>query len=946
MAIVVDNNLKKDRVAIDIQPELIRIIYGAVPLSVVTVFLSSLIFSFIQWDYVAHSRIIIWLLATNVLLLLRLFFYKKFNALESNQQVTVFWDYCVLFMSAASGAMWGAAAIWLFPEEDIAHQVFLAFMIAGMCAGAVTTLSPLMSSVVSFVALAILPLLLQFFLLESDIANGMMVMSLLFVVIILSTARRLNKTLRRSLYIRHEYLHAEEALTESESKYRTLFNQSADALLILQNGRFSECNQAAVRMLGCNNAKEVLQLSPYELSPKKQPDGRNSLEKGEELIAVAFSQGSHRFDWEHIRRNGKVFSTEVLLTHIPNKVNDILHVVWRDISDRKVIEQYNRLRRHILERVMTDESQDEILESMTKGIERVQPEMSCAVLLLEGDGKKFSQCIAPSMPDFFTDQISGLEIGPKVGGCGTSAYTGKRVVVENIATLPDLTRYKELVVKAKLQACWSEPILSSDGNVLGVFAIYHHCISTPSDEDINLIQQSAQLVSIVIERKRMEHQLQEMASTDVLTGLANRRTLESLLQHAIVSNARTNKSGALLFIDLDHFKTINDTLGHAIGDALLQSVARRLPACVREGDTVARFGGDEFVLILENLSEKKASAASEAEMVGEKILDVLRKAYVLNGSEHQVTPSIGVVLFDGHHKTAGELLQQADIAMYQAKQSGRNAIRFFDPAMQKTIDIQVALERELKVALEDNQFVLYYQLQLNDRGQHMGAEVLLRWNHPQKGLISPMDFIPIAEETELIVPIGLWVIETACEQLNVWAESEQTCDLIIAVNVSAQQFNKPEFVDDVLNALRKNKVQPGRLKLELTESMLVNDLDEIIGTMNKLKSIGVQFSLDDFGTGYSSLQYLKQLPLDQLKIDQSFVRDLEESAQDRAIVRTIIAMAKGLDLDVIAEGVETVEQQAMLVDFDCHHFQGYLFAKPMRISEFEELLKESSEAIN
>lgn len=941
MAIVIKNNLNKDRAAIDIQPELIRIIYGAVPLSVVTVFLSSLIFSFIQWDYVAHSKIITWLLATNVLLLLRLFFYKKFNALKSNHQVTVFWGYCVLFMSAASGAMWGAAAIWLFPEDDIAHQVFLAFMVAGMCAGAVTTLSPLMSSVVSFVVLAMLPLLLKFIWLGSDIAVAMTVMALLFTIILLSTARRLNETLRRSLYMRHEYINAEEALTDSESKYRTLFNQSADALLIFQNGKFSECNQAAIDMLGCDSADEVLLLSPYELSPPKQSDGRDSLEKSHENINIAFEQGNHRFEWEHIRKNGEVFSTEVLLTHIPNKASDILHVVWRDISDRKLVEQYNQLRRQILERVMTDEPQDEILESVAKGIELIRPEISCAVLLLDDDGKYFSQCISPSLPSIFINKITGLEIGPKVGGCGTAAYTGKRVVVEDIDAFPGWSPYKDLATKARLQACWSEPVLSSEGKVLGTFAMYHDRTSAPTDEDINLIQQSAQLVSIVIERKRMEHQLQQMASTDALTGLANRRTLESLLKHAIVSNARTNKSGALLFIDLDHFKTINDTLGHAIGDALLQSVAQRLPACVREGDTVARFGGDEFVLILENLSENKVSAASQAETVGEKILEALREPYVLKGSEHQVTPSLGVVLFNGH-QSVGNLLQQADIAMYQAKQAGRNAIRFFDPEMQKTIDIQVAVERELKVALDDNQFVLYYQLQLNDLGQHIGAEVLLRWSHPQKGLVPPMDFIPIAEETGLIVPIGLWVIETACKQLKVWSENKQTSNLIIAVNVSAQQFNKPEFVDDVLLALRKNKVKSGRLKLELTESMLVNDLDEIISMMNKLKSYGVQFSLDDFGTGYSSLQYLKQLPLDQLKIDQSFVRDIEDNAQDKAIVRTIIAMAQGLDLDVIAEGVETVEQQAMLADFDCHHYQGYLFAKPMPIKEFEVLLKQQS----
>jgi diguanylate cyclase (GGDEF)-like protein/PAS domain S-box-containing protein len=937
MTAVVEKNLKNDSDAIDIQSDLIRVLYNAVPSSMIAVFVSSVFLCFVQWEVINHSVIIIWLMASIALLLLRFVLYRKFKSTSSNGRVTGCWTYCALVTSAASGATWGTAAIWLFPVDDIPHQMFLAILIAGLCAGAVGTLSAQMSSVYAFVCLAIVPLVIQFILVGGEVATGLALMIMLFMAMILSTAKRLNKTLRNSLHSQNEYLCAKEALFENENKYGVLFHESADAILILQNGEFIECNKAATAMLGYDSASDFLPLTPFAISPDRQPDGRFSEEKAKEIIALAAKEGTQRFEWEHIRKNGEVFLAEVLLTHMPDKTEEVLHVVWRDITKRKAAEEYEKLRSRILEKVVADESLEQILESIVLDVEQLRPNIVCSVLMLDAESKRFKTSIAPSLPDFYNKGLEGVEVGQGVGSCGTAAYSGKRVIVTDISTDPLWAPYKRAPLKLGLAACWSQPILSSIGKVLGTFAFYHRQIAIPTDDDLNLMQQTAQLISLVFERKGMQQQLEQMASTDSLTGLVNRRALETLLKHAIASNARTNKSGALLFIDLDHFKTINDTLGHVMGDALLKSVAERLPGCVREGDTVARFGGDEFVLILEDLSENEYSAASQAEAIGEKILDALREVYVLSDSEHQVTPSLGAVLFNGH-QTVGDLLQQADIAMYQAKQAGRNAIRFFDPEMQKTIDVQVSVQREMRVALNEGQFVLYYQLQLDGTGKHLGAEVLLRWNHPEKGLVPPLDFIPIAEETGLIIPIGLWVIETACKQLKVWSSDKQKRDLVIAVNVSAEQFNTPSFADDVLQLMEEHDVLPSRLKIELTESTLANDVDDIISTMNKLKSKGVLFSLDDFGTGYSSLQYLRKLPLDQLKIDQSFVRDIEENAQARGIVRTIIGMANGLDLDVIAEGVETVEQQAMLAEFDCHHYQGYLFAKPIPINEFDQLL--------
>jgi diguanylate cyclase (GGDEF)-like protein/PAS domain S-box-containing protein len=445
----------------------------------------------------------------------------------------------------------------------------------------------------------------------------------------------------------------------------------------------------------------------------------------------------------------------------------------------------------------------------------------------------------------------------------------------------------------------------------------------------------------ITERKVAEEKIQNLAFYDYLTNLPNRRLLMDRLQHALVSSVRSGRHGALLFMDLDNFKAINDTLGHAIGDLLLQQVAQRLISCVRESDTVARLGGDEFVVMLEGLGEDPLEAAAGTEAFGEKILAILNQPYVLATHELHSTPSVGATLFHGHARGAEELLKQADIAMYQAKRAGRNSLRFFDPKMQDAINANAILEEELRKALESGQLQLHYQIQVDGSCHAVGVEALIRWMHPERGPVSPVQFIPLAEKAGLIMPIGDWVLETACAQLNAWQHDVLARDLILAVNVSARQFHQSNFAAKVRAVLQRHAVRPARLKLELTESLLLEDVDDAIATMNALKEIGVQFSLDDFGTGYSSLQYLKRLPLDQLKIDQSFVRDIATDSSDKSIVSTIIAMARSLNLGVIAEGVETEEQRQFLLDSGCTHYQGYLFGRPLPIEQFEALLKRS-----
>ena len=442
----------------------------------------------------------------------------------------------------------------------------------------------------------------------------------------------------------------------------------------------------------------------------------------------------------------------------------------------------------------------------------------------------------------------------------------------------------------------------------------------------------------ITERKRAEENIHQLAFYDALTRLPNRRLLLDRLHQALALSMRSGRHGAVLFLDLDHFKTINDTQGHAVGDLLLVEVARRLQACLREGDSVARLGGDEFLVLLEDLSPQPDEAATQAELVAEKIRDELNLPCWLKNYECHTSPSIGISLFRGHLENAGNLLKHADVAMYQAKKAGRNTIRFFDPDMQAALEKRASLEADLRQALASQQFHLFYQVQVDSRGRAIGAEALLRWEHPERGFVYPDQFIPLAEETGLIVPIGLWVLQTACTQLNAWQEDALTRDLTLAVNVSARQFRQADFVAQVQQALLESGAKPSQLKLELTESTVLENIEDAIARMRELKLLGLSFSMDDFGTGHSSLQYLKRLPLDQIKIDRSFVSDITRDTNDAAIVQAIIAMTNALGLNVIAEGVETEAQRDFLDKRGCHTFQGYLFGKPLPIEQFEALL--------
>jgi diguanylate cyclase (GGDEF)-like protein len=437
-----------------------------------------------------------------------------------------------------------------------------------------------------------------------------------------------------------------------------------------------------------------------------------------------------------------------------------------------------------------------------------------------------------------------------------------------------------------------------------------------------------------------EKTVYQLAYSDTLTDLPNRRLFQDRLEHAIALSNRTSQWRALMFLDMDNFKILNDTKGHVMGDLLLIEVAKRLKACVRASDTVARLGGDEFVALLGELSDDEKSASEQALKIAEKISKALNQPYQLGSFIYNCSASIGVTMFRDAGVTIEDVHRRADAAMYQAKNAGRNTVRFYDPQTQAALEARSELEHALRKAIEQRQLHVYFQVQVNHQSKAIGAEALIRWEHPQLGLVFPGQFIQIAEETGLILSIGQWVLESVCEQIKLWEHDPLTRDLQIAVNVSARQFHQPDFVALVDDVIKRTRINPSRLKLELTESMVLDDVEDTVVKMHALKKIGVRFSMDDFGTGYSSLAYLTQLPLDQLKVDQSFVRNIGIKSTDSVIVQTIIGMATNLNMESIAEGVETQAQRDFLEQAGCKLYQGYLFGKPVPLEKFTDVLVE------
>ncbi len=688
----------------------------------------------------------------------------------------------------------------------------------------------------------------------------------------------------RDITERKRIQHRNEVLTQ---RYKALMSSAIEGIHVLDiEGNIVEANDAFARMLG---------YTPEEIKSLNVADWDRKWSRDELMkrFAVLIHLNGTMFETVHCRKDGSVFDVEVSTTGAEVDGKLYLFASSHDITVRKQAELDLRIA------AIAFESHESLMITDAFGV-------------IQHVNNAFTEC---------------------------TGYTSKELVGQTPRLLKsgrhDAQFYRAMWESINQFGKWEGEVWDRRKN--GEIYPKWLTISAVKSNDGLVTHYVGSHVDIT-ERKAAEEKIRHLAFYDPLTNLPNRQLLLDRLHLAIAAGARNGRHGALLFIDLDNFKSINDTLGHILGDMLLQHVAQRLTSCVREGDSIARLGGDEFVVMLEDLSERSIEAAAQAKVVGEKILAALGQYYQLDVHEIRSSASIGAVLFNGDGVETEELLKQADIAMYQAKKDGRDTLRFFDPHMQLAINSKAILEREIHKAIELQQFQLYYQIQVNDVQRDglrrpLGAEALIRWNHPVRGVISPVHFIPMAEESGLILRIGQWVLDTACAQLKKRGCDNQTRHLVLSVNVSARQFHQNDFVSQVRSVVDHYAIDPKLLKLELTESLLLGDIDETVEKMDGLNRIGVRLSLDDFGTGYSSLQYLKLLPLDQIKIDRSFVRDIATDQNDAAIVQTIIAMAGSMGLDVIAEGVETEAQHKFLELHGCHAFQGYLFGKPVPIEE-------------
>lgn len=523
--------------------------------------------------------------------------------------------------------------------------------------------------------------------------------------------------------------------------------------------------------------------------------------------------------------------------------------------------------------------------------------------------------------------------------CDISGYTLEELVGQPVqmlkSSLNSDTFYQHITDTLAEKNSWSGEIINTrrEGTSYPAWLTI-----TAINNEANEVTHFAGNLFDITEKKLAEEEIQSLAYYDQLTHLPNRRLMYDRLKQAMSVSDRSGEHCALLFIDLDEFKLLNDTQGHDIGDELLVKVSTRLSSHVRESDTVARLGGDEFLIILGRLNSRLELAAAEAQGVAHMLLAQLRQPYYLRTLTYQINCSMGITLFSGRQAGIDELIQQADLAMYHAKSAGRNTLCFFEPEMQTALHQRKQLIDQLHLAINEQQFVLFYQIQVDHQQRVIGAETLLRWPHSEWGMIPPDSFIPVAEETGLIIPLGNWVIRQACLQLKEWSVDPLLCHLSLAVNVSQRQMAQDDFVEQVFAALDATGANPKHLKLELTESILATDIETTRQKMHRLRERGISFSLDDFGTGYSSLSYLKTLPLQQLKIDRSFVQDLLTDANDASIAQTIINLSSSLELSVIAEGVETVEQQQVLAQMGCLHYQGYLFGRPLAHEDFKQLV--------
>ena len=608
-------------------------------------------------------------------------------------------------------------------------------------------------------------------------------------------------------------------------------------------------------------------------------------------------------------------------------------LVWRNIRNRRWAEELQNSRNAVLEQLATGMPLEKILSTLVRSVERLKPDTVCSVQVLDETGTFLKDIASPSLPDFYRQAIDGAQIGPDAATFGAAAYTRQLVVVPDISKHRLWDRFRDVIARTDLRACWSRPILSSEDQVLGTIALYYREPREPTEVDLEFFRTISHLVGIAVEQRRFQAKIAHLAHFDTLTGLPNRRELQTRLQQFVDEARAADTSMALAIIDIDKFKTINDTYGHPVGDEVIREAARRLSACVRPDDVVGRLGGDELAIVFRRVADVR-----EIAQIAERIAAAIRMPMRIDGKSIATSSSIGVSCFPDHGASGDELFIKADHALYQAKQSGRATYEVYDEELHELIREREILERDAALGIHRGEFSLVYQPQVDLlTGAIVGVEALARWQHPILGLVPPDKFIPIAESSPIIIELGERLLQEACGQAALW-RAKGLLKGRISVNVAARQFKDPLFIDKIKFILDQTELEPEALGLEITETLLIDDLEVVEKTLLAMNKLGVSVSIDDFGTGYSSLLYLSRLPFQSLKIDGSFVRNLPLEANSVAIVTSIIAMARRLGMSVVAEGIETQEQAAFLRENDCSTGQGYLYAKPMAAADLEQWL--------
>ena len=872
----------------DVEVALLHDAYARLRQSLLMIVTVSCIFAGLLWPFFPTPLMTIWVIVILSVAGARYLLWKSFQRAQGQALALARWRRLFWAGSAAAGAAWALGPTLMMPEAGSAEPMLFVGTLLSVCAVAISTQASQQAAMQVFIAAALAPPAIALLNTGGDVERVTATILIAGLVTLIVVGRRSGKEMRH--------------LLEAQFRIQEILNTAMDAVIGMDvHGKITDWNFRAEAIFG-RSKSEVLGLSfqdtifPERIQEEKRQELARFLATRDDKIL------KQRVETTGMRRSGEEFPIELTIT--PLSTNNTWHFTAfiEDITERK------RAEKELLETnqklaLQFDQAPLGVIE-WDRDFRVVKWNPAAEKIFGFSAEQALGQHASFIVPEAERSNVDSV-MNELLSGTG-----GGNSVNENVRRNGE-----------SIQCDWyNAPLRDATGEVVGAIS----------------------LVDNITSRKLAEDEIRNLAFYDHLTGLPNRRLLIDRVRQAMASSGRSAKYCALLFLDLDNFKTLNDTLGHDIGDLLLQQVANRVSSCVRNGDTVARLGGDEFVVLLEELSEFMQEAVMQTETVGSKILAAFTQPYQLDNYEHLSTTSIGVTLFAHHDSSTDDLLKRADLAMYQAKAEGRNTLRFFDPEMQTAVMTRAAMEESFREALLNDQFELHYQAQVTAEGQISGAEVLLRWLHPGRGMVSPVEFIPFAEETGLILPLGRWVLETACAQLAQWAMRPEMAHLSVAVNVSSRQLKHPNFVDEVLGILDHSGANPHRLKMELTESLLVDDVEDAITKMTALKAKGVGFSLDDFGTGYSSLSYLKRLPLDQLKIDQGFVKHVLTDPNDMAIAKMIIVLADSLGLAVIAEGVETHEQRNFLADLGCLAYQGFLISRPLALDTFEEFVINSA----